>query len=389
MAIHPGDRRGKSARIPPFVAAFVILVLAACAISAPAGGAAGPSGTPAGAPSKAPVSTPSPSAEPTEPAPASPLPPSFEGHAAAGLTFVRFAQDDSPVSHVFVVESDGSLRQVTGVSKPDSTGATYPVWSPDGTQLMFAPPKVGGSSNWNVSLVNADGTGERPIAPLQDEYTGPFAWSPDGTRIVFGDLHEVDGPMMWLVDVASGEVRYLGAGSSPRWLPDGRRIVFIHQLEGTDLSDPAALVPAVFLMDLETGSVTEFARAMDAVWSPDGSAVLVQEEDEAGARLAIADGDGANRRDFARGWSPAWSPDASQIVLAYDHNQDALPLLALVDLEGRELWSGVIGDRPSWSPDGTRIAVEVAYPEQRVQVLDARTGDVLWEDAGSQPTWRP
>jgi Tol biopolymer transport system component len=319
----------------------------------------------------------SPSGDPT---------PSFEGHAAAGLTLVRFPQDDSPVSHVFVVEPDGSLRQVTGVSKPDSSGATYPVWSPDGTQLMFAPPKVGGTSNWNVSLVNADGSGERPIAPLQDEYTGPFAWSPDGTRIAFGDLHEVDGPMMWLVDVASGDIRPLRAGSRPRWLADGRRISFTHHIEGGDLSNPAALVPAMFIMDVDSGDVVEFARASDAVWSPDGAAVLVADDD---GNLVMADADGANAREFVRGWSPAWSPDGSQVVVAYDITQDALPVLALVDLEGREIWSGVVGESPTWSPDGTRIGVEIRYPELKVQVLDARSGEVLWEDAGSQPTWRP
>ncbi|HEX2221725.1 MAG TPA: hypothetical protein VHK06_04305 [Candidatus Limnocylindria bacterium] len=381
--MNPGDRAPARKATPPvLLSALVAVMITACGIStAPAQESA-----PTPAPSQS--ASPSPSTTPEAPAPsASPdATPSFEGHAAAGLALVRFVEEGSSVSHVFVVEPDGSLRQVTGVSAPDSPGATYPVWSPDGTQLMFAPPKIGASGNWNVSVVNADGSGERPLAPLQDEYSGPFSWSPDGTRIVFGDLHEVEGTMMWLVDVASGEVRRLGPGSRPRWLPDGRRIAYNHHVEGDVLGDPAALVPAVFIMDVEVGEPVEFGRVSDAVWSPDGNTVLIQEADD---RLVIADGDGANARDFVQGWAPAWSPDGSRVVVAYDHNQDGLPVLAAVDREGRELWSGVVGESPTWSPDGTRLAVEIRYPELMVQVIDAATGEALWETAASQPAWRP
>jgi Tol biopolymer transport system component len=371
---------------PILLSVLAALVISGCGISAaPASSTTTP--TPSAPPQESPSA---PSAPPVAvPPSATPSPqptPAFEGFAAAGLTFVRFVEPGSPVSHVFVVESDGSLRQVTGVSRPESTGATFPVWSPDGSQLVFAPPKTGASSNWHVSVVNADGSGERPIAPLQDEYSGPFSWSPDGSRLVFGDMHEVDGTMIWVVDVASGEVRYLAAGSVPRWLPDGRRIAFVHHLEGTDLADPAALVPATFVMDVDGGEPVEFARAANAAWSPQGDAVLIQAAED---RLVLADGDGANARDFVEGWAPVWSPDGSHVVVAYDHNADGLPVLALVDRDGQPVWSGVVGESATWSADGSRVAIEIRYPELKVQVIDAATGVMLWETAGSQPAWRP
>ncbi|HEX5040000.1 MAG TPA: hypothetical protein VFW95_07690 [Candidatus Limnocylindria bacterium] len=337
-----------------------------------------------------PVASPSPSAVPSdgpvEPAatPAQAASPSFEGHAAAGLAFVQPAGAGSAVSHIFVVEADGSLRQVTGVSRPESTGATFPVWSPDGSRLLFAPPKIGGASNWAVSVVNADGSDERPVAPLQDEYTGPFSWSPDGTSILYGDLHEADGPMMWLADVASGERRYLGAGSVPRWAGAGDRITFMHLVEGP--GDPAPLEPAIFVMGVEDAEPSEFARALDAVWAPDGSAVLIQAAQD---RLLMAGADGSNASDFVQGWSPAWSPDGNAVVFAFDHDANGLPVLAAVDRSGQPLWAGAIGASPAWSPDGTRIAVEISYPEPMIQVLDAATGELLWEGRGSQPAWRP
>ena len=337
-----------------------------------------------------PVAPPSPSVVPSlgpvvpTASPTQAASPSFDGHAAAGLAFVQPTDAGSAVSHVFTVEADGSLRQVTGVSRPESTGASFPVWSPDGSRLMFAPPKIVGASNWAVSVVNADGSDERPVAPLQDEYTGPFSWSPDGTSILYGDLHEADGPMMWLADVSSGERRYLGAGSVPRWVGGGDLIAFVHSVEGP--GDPAPLEPAIFTMGVEDAQPIEFARALDAVWAPDGSAVLIQAAQD---RLLMADADGSNSTDFVRGWSPAWSPDGSRVVFAYDHDADGLPVLAAVDRSGQPLWAGAIGVSPAWSPDGTRIAVEISYPEPMIRVLDAGSGELLWEGRGSQPTWRP
>ena len=137
-------------------------------------------------------------------------------------------------------------------------------------------------------------------------------------------------------------------------------------------------------MSLDRGEEAELARASDAIWSPDGSAVLLQ---RATGDLLLADADGSNPRDLVRGWAPVWSPDGSRIVFTYDHNHDGVPLLAAVDRDGHALWSGVTGFVAHWSPDGSRIAVEVPFPELAVRVLDARTGDMLWETAGAEPAW--
>ena len=92
-------------------------------------------------------------------------------------------------------------------------------------------------------------------------------------------------------------------------------------------------------------------------------------------------------RDLGHGILPVWSPDGTRIVFGYDNDQTGTPVLAVVDLEGERVWSGRPGAAPTWSPDGTRIAVEVPYPEPMVPVLDAASGDVLWEVEGSQPGW--
>lgn len=346
------------------------LLLAACT--------AQPATTPGGStPSQAPTGTDAPSLTPEPTASPSPAP-TFEGYPATGLALVQFPDPDSPASQVFVVEEDGTLRQVTGLGG-DSIGASSPVWSPDRTQIAFGPPKIGFSGiTGQTSVVNAGGSGERVLGEGWQQ-----RWSPDGTRLLIHEKDDVtsEPTSIWIQDVATGEVTDLGQGFNAQWIDDERitfqRVVVLPDgahsdelyIQVLDGSEP---------VQLPTEPMTE------AVWSPDGSQVLLVHE----ASIVVADDDGSNPRDLAGGHSPVWSPDGTRVLLEYDVNQDALPLLALVDLDGAEVWSGAIGDAPTWSPDGTRIAVDIVYPEPLVQVLDAASGEVLWELPGaSQPNW--
>jgi Tol biopolymer transport system component len=352
-------------------ASILALLLAACT--------AQPATTPeAATPSQAPTGTdaPSPTAEPT----ASPSPaPTFEGHPATGLALVQFPDPGSPASQIFVVEEDGSLRQVTGLE--GGIGASTPVWSPDRTQLAFGPPKVGFPGiTGQVSVVNADGSGERVLGEGWQQ-----RWSPDGTRLLIHEKDDVtsEPPSMWIQDVATGEVTNLGQGFNGQWIDDDH-IGFQRVL----LLSDGAFSTELYTMALDGSEpvLLPVEPETTAIWSPDGSQVLLVHE----GSIAVAEADGSNPRDLVGGGSPVWSPDGTRVVLEYDFNQDALPLLALVDLDGAEIWSGPIGDAPTWSPDGTRIAVEITYPESVVQVLDAATGEVLWELPGaSQPNWGP
>ena len=110
---------------------------------------------------------------------------------------VAFTRTESDTrSAVFVINVDGTgERQVT----PWALGANMPHWSPDGRRIAFnsfpdAHPK-GVSSN--VYVVDANGTGLRPITKLRGgkRNAGMGAWSPDGRRIAFPQwVVEDDGP---------------------------------------------------------------------------------------------------------------------------------------------------------------------------------------------------
>jgi hypothetical protein len=46
-------------------------------------------------------------------------------------------------------------------------------WSPDGTKLALVIPSDG-PRDWGLEIVNADGSGKRPVA----DAWGPVAWQP-------------------------------------------------------------------------------------------------------------------------------------------------------------------------------------------------------------------
>lgn len=344
-----------------FAAAVLVLALTACGTS----GAPSPTATSSG---------------PGEPSPnASASAPVAPGeHPAVGLALVQFPGGaDDPASQVFVVEADGSLRQVTGLG--GSAGASHPAWSPDRSQIAIGPPKVGSSGIvGQVSVVNADGTGERSLGVGENP-----RWSPDGTRLLVAEVDDVttDPRSMWIIDVGTGELTDLGLGFIAQWMADGERISFRRILDTAD----GSFADGLFVMTLATGETQELETRSesDAVWAPDGSGMLVSHD----GSLAVAEPDGSGARDLVEGFAPVWAPDSSRVVFAYDVDQDATPVLAAVDLEGEALWSGTVGANPTWSPDGTRIAVEIPVPEPMVRVLDAASGDVLWEIEGMEPAW--
>jgi serine/threonine-protein kinase len=81
---------------------------------------------------------------------------------------------------------------------------TAPAFSPNGQQIAFMSRRDG---NWNIYVVNSDGTGLRQLTedPAQD---GLPAWSPDGRAIAF--VSNRGGPWaVWAVAPGGGGQRQL------------------------------------------------------------------------------------------------------------------------------------------------------------------------------------
>ena len=159
-----------------------------------------------------------------------------------------------------------------------------------------------------VSRIHADGSGQTAIASVTAD---SVLWSHDGTRILFSssnlqvmtadgnDITAIAGDLPW---------RF-----TPDFSPDGTRVLYAHQREGTwdhdlvsanlDGSDPQTLY------SVPDGTITSVS------WSPDGSRIAFVWNRgntvpvELGI-LTIATGDAVFTQDLT---NPVWSPDGARI----------------------------------------------------------------------------
>jgi Tol biopolymer transport system component len=150
---------------------------------------------------------------------------------AGGLsaTDVDFSSDGKWVTYVALPEgtlwrshTDGTQRLQLTVA-PEL--AALPRWSPDGKQIGYVSMQPGKPGK--ISIIPADGGTSHEI--LADHGSQiDVNWSPDGTRIMFGDFaHDAEQLSIRVLDLKTHKAIAVPGSEglfSPRWSPDGRYI---------------------------------------------------------------------------------------------------------------------------------------------------------------------
>jgi Tol biopolymer transport system component len=209
---------------------------------------------------------------------------------------------------------------------------------------------------------------------------------------------------IWLLDLDSGNRTILTKGTdmnlSPRFSPDGSRIVFSSNRDG--LYD-------IWLMNVDGSGLTNLTKgfeinmvgagwpyeARDPYFSPDGTKIIYSSNEEVyvpnGTEFAncfediwIMDTDGSNRKNLtkyakmhlnpdetshARDFCPVFTPDGRHIVFAAYRVENApqaeWTALWIMDADGTNqspLIDPIYGGySPCISPDGTKIAFTTQY----------------------------
>jgi Tol biopolymer transport system component len=167
------------------------------------------------------------------------------------MFFTRFSS--SPLSEDIYSGNlaSGAVTRVTRARSADIA----PTVSPDGTRIAYftlprprrldlpIPPS-------RIHVANLDGSDDRAITPRRRDSIDPD-WSPDGSRIVYVEVRLVgrreELQIRLVVINADGTGRRpltaFGGPSeaNPKWMPDGRTIVFERQLKGGTRSDILAI----------------------------------------------------------------------------------------------------------------------------------------------------
>jgi Tol biopolymer transport system component len=179
---------------------------------------------------------------------------------------IALASQAGEILDIFIVPVDlaesneGSIdwKKLTG----DSLGGDeYPAWSPDGTKIAFHSYRDG---NWEIYVMNADGTGQTRLTnnPREDTYPN---WSPDSTRLIFSsatigytDIYMINADGTGLVQLTS----HPAPEYDPAWSPDGSMIAFTRAVE----EDPRSA--HIYLMQADGSGQTQVTNTSASDWNP-------------------------------------------------------------------------------------------------------------------------
>ncbi len=232
---------------------------------------------------------------------------------------IAFVSDRTVEPHIYTMNTDGS--NIVKVTQIPVTGYyNYGIgfcWSPNGTRFLY-------SNYEKLYRIDANGTGLTQIATApENRHFREVDWSPLGDKIVALTIGSwFYDSEIYVMDANGSNMALLidnwdGAIESPSFSPDGKQIVFSHDVSGHEVSSGRQLDAHVIIADVDTGDTTDVSQNKPAGtndtnprFSPDGSKIIfcnAPNNDPQAKSIWIMDVNGENRKKIvSHGTMPDW-----------------------------------------------------------------------------------
>lgn len=262
---------------------------------------------------------------------------------------IAFASSRSGVFNIYTILEDGTdLKQLTTEANPDNS--LFPTWSPDGSKIAYSSTRDRSSFGLDIWVMDADGSNQTRLTDAAGQ-NGRASWSPDGSKIAYASIVDVVAGgdttqvgEIWVMNADGSSPTALtsdGAfANSPSWSPDGSKIVFQSNRDGTD---------QLYVMNADGSGITrltngEWGDQLPA-WSPDGSKIAFQSTRDAADPNAVSTADIEIYVMNADGSSPtrltnnsvfdgnvAWSANGAKLV--FDSSRDGNEEVYVMNADG-------------------------------------------------------
>ena len=350
--------------------------------------------------------------------------------------------DGEGSSQIFSFAPDGSDRkQLTSAGNN-----IIPSWSRDGKRILY-------SCNYEIWLMNADGSGKRQLTfSTQGGNFAPVE-SPDGKLIAFAGVRGSGQPEVWVMHAdGSGQKRLTfttritpSAGQSnaepltyfetlppkmrimekqlPVWLQNpgnkenaAEATALLQKVEAhvkaNEFEEAEKSVDSILKMigvsqqtiAQNTPHLSELSWSSHPTWSADGKRIAYSSSRSGSAQIWVMNADGSGQTQLTHGLGgrfpdanvPCWSLDGKLITFWAGHESRYGDIWTMQP-DGKnprritETKAPANSDDPHWSPDRTKVIYGSGQPGQRdMFVVDVKTGAVTPFANGIQwCDWQP